>query len=255
MKLKFTESEVEITNDAETKRVPWDDISSLRFPLFGKSPTLGTRSFGKIALRLPAEDLAREIPTFFANWKKVNPHLAQKMAFDYAEPPKQGAWLLIVLATCFCFVLGSMLWLETYTQYSCTQAFRENSVLEKNPEILKLKKKKRGNFEVELRFNTPDGLSHGGKRMTMETYKAGNDPEQFSVVYAASKPSCWVLSGSSDAIDVNWARRRALTAFDFFVGLCFFITGCAALYAGIRRLQEVRPGREQVLALLNVNLR
>lgn len=254
MQINITDSHLELERNGDLVAVEWSSIRSLSYPLFGKYPVIRTQTHGKFQVEGSKAELDKIIPAIFAQWAKENPHLARKMAFDYAEPPKQGAWLLICLATLFCFVLCGMLWLETATQLNCTQALESDPVFEQNPEILKLKKKQRGNFQVNLRFTAENGQVFEGQRLTLETYKMGNDPSKFSVVYARSKPHCWVLSENPDMVDINWARRRYLTAFDFFVGLCFFLTGIVALYTGVRRLRENRPGRADVLNSMNVNL-
>ncbi len=254
MQINITDSTLELEQNGENIAVDWANIRSISYPLFGSYPVVRTQSQGKLILRGTEQELGQVIPEIFAAWMKQNPHLAKKMAFDYAEPPKQGAWLLICLATLFCFVLSGMLWVETATQYSCTRALKAAPIFDQNPEIIKLKKKQRGNFQVTLRFTAENGQVLEGKRLTLETYKMGNDPSKFSVVYGKGKPYCWVLSENPDEIDINWARRRYLTAFDFFVGLCFFITGVVALYAGVRRLREKRPGREDIISSMDVNL-
>lgn len=254
MKINVSDAHLEIERNGKVEAIDWMEVRRIYFPIFGNFPIVRTQTQGSFQLRKEETDLTKLMPKIFTVWMEKNPHLAQKAAFDYGEPPKQGAWLLICLATLFCFILCGMLWLEASTQYACSEALRSSPVLEKNPEIVKLKKKKRGNFQVTLKFTAGNGRSYEGQRLTMETYKMGNDPDRFSVVYAEAKPHCWMLSENPDEIDVNWARRRYLTAFDFFVGLCFFVTGVMALYVGIRRLREVRPGRQAVLDLMHVNL-
>ncbi len=196
MQIKITEDALELERNGEPQSIEWSDIRAISFPLVGKHPKVRTNSHGNFTIALDSEKLAQLMPEIFSKWIEKNPHLAKKMAFDYAEPPKQGAWLMIILATLFCFILCWMLWLESYTQFTCTNALHANPKFEQNIDIVKLKKKKRGNFQVELKFTASNGQLMEGKRLTLETYDPGNDPNQFAVVYAESKPHCWVLSES-----------------------------------------------------------
>ncbi len=221
----------------------WKNVKGLHCSIW--TGLISIRGKHTIPLRLPENELVPLVIEFYTRWSRKFPSQAKKNAFDYSEPPKSAAILMIFISLFLCCLLSTLLFVESYTQNFCSQALKRTPV-RIAPQVLKAKKKKKGNFALTLQFTTLSGQVLKGKRYTVKTYAPGEDPTEFSIIYASEEPNCWVLSQSPGKTDINWAKRRYMVWFNTLVGIVFLLTGIAGIFIAIRRLTEKRPGRDLI---------
>jgi hypothetical protein len=234
--------------------VSWEEVRGLYQSIFSKYPYILTTSGKKLPIDLPPAEQKEALLDFFRLWKEKSPYLAQKNAFDYCEPPGSGATLLFSISVLFCMFLAAVLYQETWSQKTCSNLLASEGIVQP-AELIRFKKRQQGNLNVNLKFQTPDGLVVEGKRLTMKLYNRGEtDPTQFSVIYPPSKPSCWVLSETFGENDLNWAKRRYMEAFNFLTATSFLIVGLWGAIFSIIRVRQKRPFVNEIAAALKISL-
>ena len=246
-KLSFTDKGVEADHGGGTAKLhPWDEVAGLFFPFFGRRPYIRVRGHARLPLEFEGEALRSGILGFYAKWTEKFPSQARKNAFDYSESQASGAILVLSISVLFCFLLAGVLFQETWTQATCSRLLTANAIVQP-AELVRLRKRQQGNFTVSLKFLTAAGESVEGKRLTMRKFEAGDaDPKEFSVIYPPERPSCWILGETFGQNDINWAKRRYTTAFNFLVAVSFFIVGLAGAVTSLIRLRQKRPAAKEV---------
>lgn len=252
--IRFSSEGVEAKYGTETRVHPWSEIEGLFFPFFGDRPYIRVRRYPRLKLEGEASALSESILAFYANWTEKFPEAAKKNAFDYAEPQKSGAWMMLSTSVLFCFVLAGILFQESWTQARCSALLSANPTVAP-AEIVRLRKRQQGNFTVGLKFMTANGEWIEGKRLTLRKYAAGEpDPKEFTVIYPPERPSCWVLSETAGQNDINWAKRRYTTAFNFLVAIAFALVGAAFAVMSVIRLRQTRPAALAVAKKFQINI-
>ena len=231
----------------------WEDVEGIHFSFLFRHPFLQLKDGKKLSLPKDPKELEKFALPFYTIWKEKNSEKVKKNAFDYVEPPKSTAYLMFVISTLFFLPLAFLLFQESYAQYACTQALRKASQTSV-AEILELKKKKKGNFLVRIRFQTVSGKEFTGERLTMKTYAPDKDPQLFSVTYAKSAPHCWVLNEDIVFPKINWIYREYNTLFNFLVGLVFFVVGALGSISVLKRLQEKRSNTQPIKDLFSLDV-
>lgn len=231
----------------------WEDVDGIHFSFLLRHPFLKLKNGKKLALPRDPKALDEFALSFYRNWKNKSSEKVRKNAFDYVEPQKSTAYLLFVISTFFFMLLAFLLFQESYVQNSCSQALKASSQTSV-AEILKLKKKKKGNFLVHIRFQTVDGQEFTGERLTNQIYAPGKDPQLFSVTYAKTAPHCWVLNEDILFPKINWFHREYNVLFNFLVGLVFFVAGVLGTISVIQRFREKRNNTKPIKDLFSLNI-
>lgn len=246
---KLSESGIEIkTVTSGSVQIGWQDVRGLHKSLFSQELSLKCRGFRNVSLGLPRKELEDFLPRFFAAWKKYDQGAAAKGLFDYTEPRRKIHFGLLAFSLVFGVFMSIPMFLGGLTHTHCTNDLRLNSTLI-TPEILKQKKRMRGNYKLTLQFTAENGQTIMGKTETVKMYDRGDVPTAFSVIYSKDDPKCWVLSETAGQKDVNWAQRRLKTASTFSMAALLLFSGLLLSTVSILRITERRPYLEQLEGL------
>lgn len=239
--------------NGEQETIAWSEVKGLRKSLLGQDLRITAAHGMRIPLGSPREELQQFLPLFFQTWRRQNQDTAKKALFDYIEPKNKIFGFLLICSLIFGLGMSVPMFLGGLTHTQCTNQLRQDSLV-MPAEILKMKKRLRGNYKLTLQF-LPEGVSEPirGKVETIKMYDRGDVPSGFSIVYARKNPKCWVLSQTFGDKDVNWADRRVKTASTFSMTGILFCLGLIGTVFSLLRLFETRPYRDTLRKELGVS--
>ena len=165
--------------------------------------------------------------------------MAKKAAFDYIDAQKGFIGIALAISLLFCFPLTVALFADSRQQVVCSAQLREGST-KGEMQVVKVKKKRKGHYILNLEFTTPEGAVIKGEDQII-TLDETLIPKKLPVLYSPSQPSCWSLTANLGDSEPNWARRRYFAAFTFLFGIFFLSVGLVGTVWAVRRLIVKRP--------------
>jgi hypothetical protein len=199
---------------------------------------------GYAVLALPEAERSSLVLEFFRRWKKVQPDLAKKAAFDYVDGQKGFVSLAFFLSVFFTLPLSIGFLADSKSQFYCTEVLRQAAVLDQM-QVVKFKKKRKGHYILDLELKTPGGFVIQGKDQLI-TKDETQIPKQVPVLYAPENPSCWSLTPDLKGTEINWAKRRYFGTFTLLFGSFFLYVTLYGFLWSSPRLFGRKPLKKEI---------
>lgn len=183
---------------------------------------------------------------FFRRYRRQNPEVAKKSAFDYIEGQRSFAGVALAVSLFFSAPLATVLLADSREQFVCTDVLKRSSALSEM-QVVKAKKKRKGHYILDLELTTPQGITIRGRDQLI-TEDETKIPKAVPVVYSPEQPSCWSLTPGLTGSEPNWAKRRFFGTFTALFGGFFLFSSLTGFFWGLGLLLQKRPFREELKA-------
>lgn len=210
----------------------------------------GKAGYAVLDLAAPSEE--NFLQDFFERWKKVQPDLAKKSAFDYVDGQKGFVSVAFFLSIFFALPLSVGLLADSQNQFHCTEVLRQGAILDEM-QVTKFKKKRKGHYILDLELKTASGVVIRGKDQVI-TKDETQIPKSVPVLYSPDKPQCWSLTPDLKGHEINWAKRRYFGAFTLLFGGFFLYVAIYGLFWSAPRLFGKRPHKKSLSDLFSLSI-
>lgn len=244
----FHEGGVEYSHAGHKKIVSFDTPLRLVFSWRGN---LSLQGKDQIPLFLMPKDQQQKFLLDICNaWMKRNPEAAKKALFDYTDAQKGFVGIALGVSLFLCLPMAIGFLNDSREQYQCAKELHQSSA-NGVMNVIKVKKKRKGHYLLELQFTTPSGeIIRGTDQAITEDETA--IPKEIPVVYSPSHPKCWSLTRSLEGHEPNWAKMRYFSAFTLLFGSFFlFVSLFGATWSGSRFIRK-RPYVQELRSLIHL---
>jgi hypothetical protein len=226
--------------DPFSKETHFSFLEQLKFHFQPYSKKIRIKgSKGSVNLEFSKEELSSFALDFFQRWKRVQPELAKKAAFDYIDGQKGFVSVAFFLSVFFAFPLTVGFLADSQNQFYCTKVLQQNAAVGEM-QVVKYKKKRKGHYILDLAFTAPNGSVITGRDQVI-TPDETKIPKSVPVVFSPEQPSCWSLTPNLEGSEVNWAKRRYFGSFTLMFGLFFLASSLYGLIWSAPRLFRKKP--------------
>lgn len=239
--------------DAFSKEITFSFLEpiNVRYLPYRKRIRLGARS-GYAVLDFPDGSEERFLQEFFERWKKIQPDLAKKSAFDYVDGQKGFVSVAFFLSLFFALPLSVGFLADSQNQFYCTEVLRQSAILDEM-QVTKFKKKRKGHYILDLELKTASGVVIQGKDQVI-TQDETQIPKSVPVLYSPDKPECWSLTPDLKGHEINWAKRRYFGSFTLLFGGFFLYVALYGLIWSSPRLFGKRPYKKTLSDLFSLSI-